>query len=86
MILEGLIQRNENGERKLLDFIDEKRMGQLYEKFVKEYYRKHYPSLNARALHIDWDIIESDKGMLPEMKTDITLTYKEKTRNLLSFK
>lgn len=79
LILEGLIQRNENGERKLLDFIDEKKMGQLYEKFVKEYYRKHYPSLNARALHIDWDIIESDKGMLPEMKTDITLTYKEKT-------
>ena len=55
-------------------------MSTLYEKFVKEYYRKHFPSLNAKALHIDWNIGEEEViGLLPDMKTDITLTYKEKT-------
>lgn len=79
LVVEGLLQRNEKGQRKLIDFIDENKMGQLYEKFVREYYRKHFPSLNPRIVHIDWDIIESDKGLLPDMKTDITLTYEDKT-------
>ena len=56
LIIEGLLLTTENGENKLANFIDESRMSALYEKFVKEYYRKHFPILKARSLHIKWNI------------------------------
>lgn len=80
LIVEGLLLSEEQGNKKLTEFIDEQRMSSLYERFVKEYYRKHFPSLKAKALHIEWNIEEKEMiGLLPDMKTDITLTYKEKT-------
>ena len=79
LIIEGLLLSNEKGD-KLLKQLDEKYMEALYERFVREYYRKHFPSLHANASHIKWNVKE-DYGieLLPIMKTDITLTYKEKT-------
>ena len=80
LIIEGLLLTTEKGENELTKFIDETRMSTLYERFVKEYYRKHFPALKAKALHIDWNIGDNEViGLLPDMKTDITLTYKEKT-------
>lgn len=79
LIIEGLLLSQESGDKKLAEFIDEARMSALYERFVKEYYRKHFPGLNAKALYIDWNIGEEEViGLLPNMKTDVTLTYKEK--------
>ena len=80
LIIEGLLLSEEKGENKLNQFIDDQRMSALYERFVREYYKKHFPMLNAKASHVDWNIAEEDEiGLLPEMRTDITLTYKNKT-------
>lgn len=80
LIINGLIISNEKGEDKFMTFIDDQRMSALYERFVKEYYRKHFPILRPIALHIDWDVNEDEMiKFLPDMKTDITLRYKDKT-------
>lgn len=82
LILEGLILTEEKGEIQFMTFIDDQKMSKLFEKFVKEYYCKHFPQLKPKSSHINWDIGEGELiGLLPDMKTDITLTYKK--RNLI---
>jgi len=63
-----------------MDFLDEQRMSRLYEKFILEYYRKHYPELNANPSPIEWQLDQKGDGMLPAMKTDIML---QKDNNIL---
>ena len=80
LIIKGLLISTENGQYKLLQFLDDQQMYRLYEKFVLEYYKKEYPELNAKASYIDWDIGgDGNKMFLPAMKSDITLSYGVKT-------
>ncbi len=79
LVIEGLLLTEQEGTHKLARFVDDQKMHQLFEKFVLEYYRKHFPQFNASASHIDWDVDQGMIEFLPVMKTDITLTYKEKT-------
>lgn len=79
LILKGLLQTNSDGSVKLLDFIDEKYMNRLYEKFILEYYRKENPELKASASQISWDIDDGYIEMLPIMQSDIMLKKEEKT-------
>jgi len=79
LVIEGLLLTEQEGNRKLARFMDEQKMHRLFEKFVLEYYRKHFPQLNASASHIDWDVDDGVVEFLPIMKTDITLQYQEKT-------
>ncbi|MGE7365001.1 5-methylcytosine restriction system specificity protein McrC [Staphylococcus cohnii] len=51
-------------------------MSRLYEKFVLEYYKKEFPKLSVSASHIPWMVDDGVKTMLPMMKSDITLSYK----------
>lgn len=53
-------------------------MSRLYEKFVLEYYRKHYPNLRANPFQIMWNVDNDIRDFLPVMQTDITLSYKDK--------
>ena len=57
-------------------FSDEN-MCRLYEKFILEFYKRHYPELNAEASQIDWNVQEdvSDMNVLPIMKTDVILHF-----------
>lgn len=80
LVLNGLIQTTTEGSTKLLNFLDEQSMSRLYEKFVLEYYKKHYPELNPSASYINWVIDYGRDNLLPIMKSDITLTY---GRNIL---
>jgi 5-methylcytosine-specific restriction enzyme subunit McrC len=73
LIMKGMLQTKSNGDYRLMDFIDEQRMSRLYEKFILEYYRKEYPSLNANPSLVSWALDDQNNYMLPEMKTDITL-------------
>ena len=57
-----------------MDFLDEQRMCRLYEKFVLEYYVKHYRHLNPASVSLDWPVENDYKELLPSMRTDITLT------------
>lgn len=78
LVIKGLLQTTENGKTRLMGFLDEQRMCRLYEKFILEYFRQEYPSLNARASHIKWVLDDGYDNMLPLMKSDITLSYGDK--------
>ncbi len=79
LVLDGLLLTTEKGEQKLAPFLDNQKMSRLYEKFVLEYYRKHYPELRPRASQIAWNLDNGIRDFLPTMQTDIMLTYGEKT-------
>lgn len=75
IILEGMLQTSETGSIKLTDIIDDQRMSSLYEHFVLEYYRRHFPALNATPAFVPWDTDDRFIEFLPAMKTDITLCH-----------
>lgn len=77
-VVEGLLQTSSDGSMKLTKFLDEKRMCKLYEKFILEYYRKHYPQLNASASQIKWALRCGTDAMLPVMQSDVMLTHGSK--------
>lgn len=77
-ILDGLLLSTEKGEYKMATFLDEQRMSRLYEKFVLEYYRNHYPGLQAQASQVAWNLDDGVIDFLPIMQTDITLRDGEK--------
>ena len=71
LIIEGMLITTNAGDYKLASFIDEQRMCRLYEKFILEYYRKHFPELTVKASQIPWCV--EDGTMLPTMQSDIHL-------------
>lgn len=73
-VVKGLLQSQADGTKKLMDFFDEQRMCRLYEKFILEYYRKHYPSIKANPSQIPWQLDDGISDMLPVMQTDIMLS------------
>lgn len=79
LVIEGMLLSEQDGSLKLVLYVDDQRMHRLYEKFVLEYYRRHYPQFNASPAYIDWNVDDSVIEFLPAMKTDITLQYKGKT-------
>ncbi|KUK53870.1 MAG: 5-methylcytosine restriction system component-like protein [Desulfotomaculum sp. 46_296] len=79
LIIKGMLLTRQDGSLKLAHFIDDQSMHRLYEKFVLEYYRRHYPQFNASAAHIAWDVDDGIIEFLPIMKSDITLQYGGKT-------
>jgi len=78
LILEGMLLTTDTGSYKLANYIDERHMHTLYEKFILEYYRKEYPTLSVNASQIQWVIDDNKINMLPTMQSDITLSYGNK--------
>lgn len=74
LIYNGLLQTQNDGTTKIMDFFDEQRMCRLYEKFLLEYYRKEHPELSANASQIAWQLDDSENQLLPKMQTDIILS------------
>lgn len=74
MILDGMVISPNSGNQKMKNFVDEQRMCHLYEKFILEFYRKHYPSLNANPSEVKWALDDENDYLLPGMITDISLT------------
>ena len=79
-IFDNKVITSDKGNYKMRGFSDE-HMCRLFEKFVLEYFKTHYPSLNARAAQINWNINEekSSTDILPIMQTDIMLTLNNRT-------
>lgn len=73
LVVKGLLQTNTDGTTKLMDFLDEQRMSRLYEKFILEYYKKHYHDISVSASQIPWSLDDGRGNMLPIMQTDIHL-------------
>lgn len=78
MIIKGLLQSNSDGSKRLMNFIDEQQMHHLYEKFIFEYYRRHFSQISVSSSEIKWAIDGNEVYMLPIMKTDIMLIYNDK--------
>lgn len=72
LVIETLLPTTQDGS-KMLSRYKENHMHRLFEKFVLEYYRKHYPDYKASAAQIDWNVDNGVRDMLPVMKSDITL-------------
>ena len=77
LVVKGLLQSKSDGFVKMMDFLDEQRMCRLYEKFILEYYKKHYPQIRTAASQIDWALDDGIGTMLPTMQSDIMLSYQK---------
>ena len=77
LVVKGLLQSKSDGSVKMMDFLDEQRMCRLYEKFILEYYKKHYPRISTSASQIDWALDDGIGTMLPTMQSDIMLSYQK---------
>lgn len=73
LIIEGMLITTDAGDYKLAIFVDEQRMCRLYEKFILEYYSKHFPELSVSVSQIPWSVDDGIGTMLPVMQSDIHL-------------
>lgn len=78
LAMENLLLTEQTGRRKLSQFGDE-RMSSLFERFVREYYRKEHKDYDVSAPHIDWIVDDGITEALPNMKSDIVLEYNGNT-------
>lgn len=81
-ILKGLLSTTEEGQYQFNNYIDDRKMHRLYEKFILGYYKYHYRGiLKTSAPAIDW--ITDNKKMLPNMFSDIVLFNKKNNKKLI---
>ena len=78
MILNGLVVSNNKGKNKFKEFLDDTRVSKIYENFIRAYYKKNYPMLNARSENL-YLTNTKENSQIPIMKTDITLNYGNRT-------
>lgn len=71
LIIEGMLITTESGDYRLASFVDEQCMCRLYEKFILEYYIRHYPDLTVSASQISWSVDDGIRTLLPVMQSDI---------------
>lgn len=76
LIIENLLILENDGKEQLASFLDDQKMHQLFEKFILEYFKKHWPALKPRSPQIAWAIEQEELGMLPVMQSDIVLEAK----------
>ena len=76
LVIKGLIQTTDEGQTKLMNFLDEQRLCHLYEKFILEFYKKECNWLKASSSKIDWILDEDYDDSLPNMQSDIMLEHK----------
>lgn len=83
-VLHDLLLSNDSGNNKVLQFTEE-HMPKLFEKFVLEYYKKHYKNkLSVSAAKIAWNIAQDDDTrFLPDLCTDITISDKKSGKVLI---
>ncbi|GGM40567.1 5-methylcytosine-specific restriction system specificity protein McrC [Paraliobacillus quinghaiensis] len=79
LVIKGLLLTEKEGSHNLARYLDDQKMHRLFEKFVLEFYRRHYPEFHAAPSYINWNVDDKMVELLPIMKSDITLKYKEKT-------
>jgi 5-methylcytosine-specific restriction enzyme subunit McrC len=72
LVLHELLLTTEDGKQKLATFFDDQLMSKLYEKFILEYYKKHFPQYNPVSREIKWDTTGTI-DFLPSMRSDTML-------------
>lgn len=83
LLVEGSLLSTEHGNHRLPELLDEQRMCKLYEKFILEYYAQEFGrgcrGFSSKASTISWQLDDGFDELLPIMRTDVTLTYKNRT-------
>lgn len=72
-LMEGLLLTTEGGGYRLSSVLDEQKMCRLFEKFILEYYRRHFPDLSVNPSRIPWALDDCSGAMLPAMQSDIQI-------------
>lgn len=76
LIIDGMLLTTEEGEYRVATFLDDQRMCRLYEKFILEYYKRHFPELKPKSSAISWQLDSAEKSeLLPAMQSDVMLTF-----------
>lgn len=57
----------------------EKRMNDLFERFVREYFKVHHPEFSPRKAQIPWDLTGDKPAQLPKMECDVMLSGADRT-------
>jgi 5-methylcytosine-specific restriction enzyme subunit McrC len=77
IIFDSILPSESKGEYYFIDFTrDERKMNQLFEHFIFNFYRQHFSKSEVRRDHIKWQFTSSndeDQKYIPQMKTDITI-------------
>lgn len=76
LIIKGLLQMQKDGSITMKDYFDEQRMCRLYEKFILEYYKKEFPSMDVSSSQIQWCLDDEYNNWLPIMQSDIMISHK----------
>ena len=82
LLLHDLLLTTEDGKHKLATFFDDQKISKLYEKFILEYYKKHFPQYYPASKEIKWDTIGTI-DFLPKMLSDVILFDIEKKKKLI---
>jgi 5-methylcytosine-specific restriction enzyme subunit McrC len=77
LVVEGLLMSKKGKTVQFRSFIDDQQMSRLYEKFLLEYFKKHYPMFKVTASFIDWQTDDGIIGFLPQMRSDVTIKYND---------
>jgi 5-methylcytosine-specific restriction enzyme subunit McrC len=72
LTLHELLLTTEDGRHKLAEFLHDQAMSKLYEKFILEYYKKHFSQYYPASKEIKWDVTGTI-DFLPNMKSDTML-------------
>ena len=78
LVFEEMMITTESGNYKMINFLSERCMSSLYEKFILKYYIKHYPDLKVSASEIKWALDDGIGTLLPIMQTDTTIIKEDK--------
>lgn len=82
LIIDGMIISTDKDKViRLREYIDDSRMYDLYEKFLLEFFKRHFPFLSVTHSQIDWALGPENRttDYLPIMQSDLMLSYKHKT-------
>jgi len=72
LVLHELLLTTEAGKHKFAAFLDDQPMSNLYEKFILEYYKKHFSQYHPAPKEIKWNTTGTI-DFLPNMKSDTML-------------
>lgn len=77
MVIEGKLLTTEHGDYELASLLNERKMSELYEKFILNYYKRHRHDLDPDASEVPWALDDDSKDNLPVMKTDVHLKKRD---------
>lgn len=74
LVLHELLLRTDAGDAKLADVLSGDALHRLYEKFILEYYRRHWPELHPAANEVKRTTGGDEPSFLPRLYTDVMLS------------